>query len=457
MSLDVEPKKLFHLGLNAMQENRFAEALKNFETVLAAEPYNLGAIGNAGSCAFTLGDFKKTISMMDRILEKNSHDWKALVMRAQAAEKTGDLELATQLIKEALVVNPKEPKMWSLLVKIHLTQKNLAAAQIEIKSAFENCAPNSELNLLAGLYCRTRKDAAQAIKFFNEVLNQSPKSAEELRIKAVAHLRLDQWNLAFDTCSKPASPPSSLHDGFDSQALVKEYLKSLPNLQFMSSKEFTPRRTVMFSADDVYIERFFTSALKTINESNSDCNIHLHAMLPPGKAPDFLKRLITNRVSISYETYKPSDKTGYTTRRFVRMFQLLKHLKQPILCLDIDSKIVKSLDHFFNNFIQADIGIYRREMETVVNQLRCAGMFYASPTPGALRFLGFFTNYVSYLEKWNNLDWFVDQMALLSADLWSSRMPEIVNVKAIANETMSWTIPQQETLILTLKGGQKNF
>jgi hypothetical protein len=96
-------------------------------------------------------------------------------------------------------------------------------------------------------------------------------------------------------------------------------------------------------------------------------------------------------------------------------------------------------------------------METVVNQLRFAGMFYASPTPGALRFLGFFTNYVSYLEKWNNLDWFVDQMALLSADLWSSRMPEIVNVKAIANETMSWTIPQQETLILTLKAGQKNF
>ena len=96
-------------------------------------------------------------------------------------------------------------------------------------------------------------------------------------------------------------------------------------------------------------------------------------------------------------------------------------------------------------------------MEVVITQLTHAAMLYASPTAGALRFLGFFSNYVNYLESRNKLNWFADQMALLATKLWVNRFPGIVIVKQIPVEFMSWTAQQANTLVFTFKGGQKDF
>jgi len=197
--------------------------------------------------------------------------------------------------------------------------------------------------------------------------------------------------------------------------------------------------------------------LASVEESNDGVNVHLHAMLSPNTDPKSFHDLLKNNVSFSHEVYSPENKTGYTTRRFIRMFQLLKHFNHSILCLDIDSTVVGKLDNFYETFSKADVGIYRRDLEISINQLIGAGMFYVSPTQASLRFLGFFINYINHLEETDNLKWFADQMALLAADQWSMRASGVVNVKRIPEELMSWSTPTSETLVITYKGDQKYF
>ncbi len=139
------------------------------------------------------------------------------------------------------------------------------------------------------------------------------------------------------------------------------------------------------------------------------------------------------------------------------MYQLLKHFKHSILCLDIDSKVVGNLDNFYETFSKVDVGLYRRDLETVINQLIHAGMLYVSPTQASLRFLGFFINYINHLEETDNLKWFADQMALLAADQWSQRNSSLVDIKKIPENLMSWGESTLETLIITYKGEQKYF
>ena len=457
MSTPNSNRAAFRLGLEAMKKLRYAEAIIIFEGIQKSEPKNMGALGNAGTCAFNLGDYKKTIALMSIILERNSSDWGATIMLAQAVLKTGDWELSAKLTKDALIINPKEQKLWSQLVSIYLLQNNLEAAEKELSNAFKNCIPSNELKLLAGLFFLEKNDTLKSKTIFHELSKLDPKTYNELHIRSVAHLRLNHWEHAFDTCSNPASPPSFLHDSFDERKKTNDYLNTLPSIKFMCNKRFAPTRTVMFAGDELYIERFFQGAADSVKESNSDCNIHLHAMLSYETNPAFLEKLVNDQTSISYEFYKPIEKTGYTTRRFVRLFQILNYLKKPILCLDIDSKVVGNLNQFFDEFLSTDIGIYRRRMEVVITQLTHAAMLYASPTAGALRFLGFFSNYVNYLESRNKLNWFADQMALLATKLWVNRFPGIVIVKQIPVEFMTWTAQQANTLVFTFKGGQKDF
>jgi hypothetical protein len=178
-------------------------------------------------------------------------------------------------------------------------------------------------------------------------------------------------------------------------------------------------------------------------------------MLSPNTDPKLYHDLLKSNVSFSHEVYSPENKTGYTTRRFIRMFQLLKHFKHSILCLDIDSKVVGKLDSFYEAFSKADVGLYRRDLDTSINQLIHAGMFYASPTKPALRFLGFFINYINHLEETDNLKWFADQMALLAADQWSQRNASVVEVKKIPENLMCWGKQTPEALVITYKGVQK--
>jgi|LauGreDrversion2_5_1035112.scaffolds.fasta_scaffold109667_2 hypothetical protein len=72
-----------------------------------------------------------------------------------------------------------------------------------------------------------------------------------------------------------------------------------------------------------------------------------------------------------------------------------------------------------------------------------------------MAFLGFFTNYVAYLESRGESKWFADQVALLAVYEWTKINPVKCTVKKIPNHVMSSSNPNEGALIQTFKGAQK--
>ena len=78
-----------------------------------------------------------------------------------------------------------------------------------------------------------------------------------------------------------------------------------------------------------------------------------------------------------------------------------------------------------------------------------------TPTKRSMAFLGFFTNYVAYLESRGESKWFADQVALLAVYEWTKINPVKCTVKKIPNHVMSSSNPNEGALIQTFKGAQK--
>jgi tetratricopeptide (TPR) repeat protein len=411
-------------GLALKELKQFEEALTSYDKAIALNPNYADAHSNRGSVLKELKQFESAIASYDKAIALNPNYADAHSNRGNALKELNHFEAAVTSYQKAIELAPNNIKFHLNLSTLYLLQKR----KVDADDVFNNC------------------------------LTLKPKSNEEIRMQAFAYFGLGRHHEAFDICSKVLSSPTfSCHDSFDSEEKAKKYLKNLPSMGLTVSKQWTARRTIMFAGDDVYIEKFFRQALKSVEESNLELNVHLHGMLSSKTNPKSLHHLLKKNVSFSYEIYNPEDKAGYTTRRFIRMYQLLKHFNQPILCLDIDSKVTGNMNAFFQDFSKFDIGLYRRDFEIVINQLIHAGMFYASPTQGTLRFLAFFINYISYLEENNKLKWFADQMALLAADLWSSRSSDICSVKAIPREYLDWGTSTKDSLVITYKGNQKNL
>ena len=97
-----------------------------------------------------------------------------------------------------------------------------------------------------------------------------------------------------------------------------------------------------------------------------------------------LKKQISKRFSFSCEIYTPPDKTGYTIRRFYRMYLLLRSLKCPILMADIDLVCSRDISTLFEKLQDSDVGILVREHEPVINQQVLASLFYCKPTDNGI-------------------------------------------------------------------------
>ena len=444
---------------NALHElKQFEAAVASYNKAISLKSDYVEAYSNRGLALKQLKQFEAAVASYDKAISLNPKYANAYCNRGSALKELKQFEAAVVSYDKAISLNPNYADAYSNRGNALKELNQFEAAVTSYQKAIALEPQNIKFHLNLSTLYRLLKREVEATDTFSKCLAFKPKSNEEIRMQSFAYLGLGRHQEAFDMCREVLSSPAfTMHDGFDSSAKAKTYIKNLPPMEFAASKQWTASRTIMFAGDEVYIDKFFKQALKSVEDSNIEMNVHLHAMLSPKTNPRSFHRLLKKNVSFSHEVYSPEDKTGYTTRRFIRIYQLVKHFNQPILCLDIDSKVNGELNTFFQDFSKADIGIYRRDFEIVINQLIHAGMFYASPTQASLRFLAFFINYISFLEENNNLKWFADQMALLAADLWSLRSFEMCTVKKIPEKYLSWGTPTKDTLILTYKGNQKNL
>ena len=448
---------LHFLGVIAHLRKNHSLAVELIDKAIALKPNYAQAFSNRGVALQLLNKLEDAIESYDKAIELNPEFADVFSNRGIALQLLNKLEDAIESYDKAIALKPDFADAFSNRgIAFKELHKYLQAAD-NFAVAIRLEPSSIKFFLLCGLTNFLLGKRSHAERVLSKCIALTAKNSEDVSRVAVAQLRLGRWKDAFDL-SRDVCPsvPSKFHDGLDSPDITKMYLKRLPALKFMSSKVWKPGRTVMFAADEVYIQKFFKNALESVEKTNPDLKVHLHAMISSESQVPALYALVKDNVSVSWEVYKPDRKSGYTTRRFVRLRQLLTLLRQPIICLDIDCKVMGRLDGLFDTFSDEDIGIYRRDFELVINQLIHAAIFLASPTSPALRFLDFFINYLEYLEGADRHNWFADQMALLASDQWVMRNPGTVRVKQFEEKLMSWTVPTKECLIYTFNGVQKN-
>ncbi len=435
--------------------NRYEEALVSLDNAIKFNSKFVEALHRRGGLLLKLNRPLQALKCLDNLIEFEPLLAQAHSDRGIALSNLHRLEESLTSYERAINIKPDltiaYANMGALLKKIGYFDRAL--------KCFLRCRelePNEMPHLLrlAILY-KKLGNAQLSNRYFEECAALKVRKSSDLLHLSVAQLNLGKWHEAFDVLRGWNSPPSHLHDGFESHGAWLGYLKQLSQLRINTAKNYVPGNSLMFAADLKYVEKFFHAAHKSILDKCPNLNTHLHVMIDSEKDAAKIDTYISRTVSVSYELYSPKDKVGYTTRRFMRLIQLLNHFKRPMLCLDIDSILLGDISSIWDDLKDADIALYLREEDIVIHQLVHASMLFAAPTKRSMAFLGFFTNYVAYLESRGESRWFADQVALVAAYEWAKRNPSKCTVKKIPNHVMSSSNINEGALLQTFKGQQK--
>jgi tetratricopeptide (TPR) repeat protein len=182
---------------------------------------------------------------------------------------------------------------------------------------------------------------------------------------------------------------------------------------------------VLFAAcDGVYFARFASALLNSIRRNAGiDCQVHLHVVNPPD---DMIDRLLSWRpmlagliVETSVETIDMADWDDETRRTWFACarFRLLPHLMEayaaPVLMLDTDLLVLRSLTGLLEAAADGDIAMVATERH------KCepwnwfwADVTFFNATAPALACADLIARYIDYHLQEGLAHWFLDQIAL---------------------------------------------
>lgn len=95
-------------GISALTNDKFEEAITNFDQVLKIEPNNTLALGNKGIALGSLREYHEAITYFDRVLKIDQNNTDALDNKAAALIKLGKFDEAIIYINQALKIEPHD-------------------------------------------------------------------------------------------------------------------------------------------------------------------------------------------------------------------------------------------------------------------------------------------------------------------------------------------------------------
>jgi tetratricopeptide (TPR) repeat protein len=135
---------------------------------------------------FSIGNHKKALSLLKRIIENDPHDHKAIWQIGEIYLITGDFETAELLIEKAIAINPSNPKYYMSIVELlYNTERKREAVDVMEKVVKLRPTVPSYLLTLADLY-NELGDVDNAKKNYFRVLEYEPSN--EKAKKKLKHL-----------------------------------------------------------------------------------------------------------------------------------------------------------------------------------------------------------------------------------------------------------------------------
>lgn len=130
---------------------------------------------------FSIGNHKKALSLLKKIIEKDPHDHKAIWQIWEIYLITGDFETSELLIEKSIAINPSNPKYYMSMVELlYNTDRKREAVEVMEKVVKLRPTVSSYLLTLADLYNEVW-DTNNAQKNYFRVLEYEPNNEKAKR------------------------------------------------------------------------------------------------------------------------------------------------------------------------------------------------------------------------------------------------------------------------------------
>ena len=160
-------------------------------------------------------------------------------------------------------------------------------------------------------------------------------------------------------------------------------------------REYKPG-ILLACCDAVYFGKFARTLVETARRNSPNQHVHVHVYEPPPSWQAEAEGLVRdyNGLTLSWEDsrrnpYRSEDRNYiyYAAARFAVVRRIVEQFQSPVLVIDTDGLVVRSLDDPFAGFEGHDIGLIRRRTWKPW-QKNLAAALLVQPTPKGIAFIG---------------------------------------------------------------------
>ena len=169
-------EKIVYEALVLRKEGKLDDYEKKLIEWLALDPNDKDLNRFLADYYFSLGNHKKSLSLLKKIVELDPKDHKAIRQIGEIYLTSGDFETAELLIEKAITINPANPKYYVSMVELYYNtdRKHDAIQQLEQIVKLRPTNPSYMLTL-ADLYGEI-DDIENAQKYYFRVLEHEPSN-----------------------------------------------------------------------------------------------------------------------------------------------------------------------------------------------------------------------------------------------------------------------------------------
>lgn len=199
--------------------------------------------------------------------------------------------------------------------------------------------------------------------------------------------------------------------------LLRRYESSL-NGEFPAQVQTA---VVFLSCDEVYFEKFGIHLVRSSLKNAGDLNVHLHVNRLSTRYREELERFAKAEGGgmfsftwddVEFEHLDGAQRWYYLASvRFVRLYQLVQRCEVPVLSVDADGVIVKSLAPKLRELDGADVGIYLRLTNTLDWRKVLASALFVMPTPTGREYIRDVALMIAWLLR-GKLPYHIDQLVI---------------------------------------------
>ena len=213
--------------------------------------------------------------------------------------------------------------------------------------------------------------------------------------------------------------------------------------------------------DEIYYRKFARALVETAKRHSPRQHVHVHVYEPTDAWKAEAKALVGEYrgLTVSWEDsrrnpYRSEDRNYiyFAAARFAVVRQLVEQFQSPILVVDTDGLVVRSLDEPFASFAGHDVGLIRRRTLKPWKKNLAAALL-VQPTPNGIAFIGRVADVLQMVLA-RKPDFHVDQLVVHSVDRAFRLSSKSLRVFPLTRVLADWEL-RPDTYIWSAKGERK--